>query len=182
MGKGNDGIYPVLFLTLVVFISVVALTLTNSVTEERVEAARGEAIKEMLLTLFSEMDDYRYDEATQRYTIVVGGMPRGQAFMAEGAGYGGPIDILVGLEKDNTLRGIRIISQKETPGLGAKITDAAFLDQFAGLHVRGLALAKEGGTIDAITGATISSSAVVEGVKGAILQQLGLEVHDEKGE
>ncbi len=173
MRKGNGGTYPILFLTLVVFISVVALTLTNSVTEERIADARREAIKEMLQTLFPEMDDFIYDEATQRYTVSVGGALLGQAFMAEGAGYGGPIDILVGLEQDNTLRGIEIISQKETPGLGAKITDAAFLDQFAGQAGETLALTKDGGTIDAITGATISSSAVVEAVKEAILSQSG---------
>ena len=171
MRKGNGGLYPILFLTLVVFISVIALTLTNSVTEERIVDARREAIKEMLQTLFPQMDDFIYDEASERYAIAKNGAPLGQAFMAVAVGYGGPIDILVGLEQDNALRGIEIISQKETPGLGAKITEGAFLDQFAGQAGETLALSKDGGTIDAITGATISSSAVVDAVKEAILSQ-----------
>ena len=173
MRKGNGGTYPILFLTLVVFISVIALTLTNSVTEERIVDARREAIKEMLQTLFTEMDDFVYDEVAERYTVTRDDAPLGQAFMAVAVGYGGPIDILVGLEQDNTLRGIEVISQKETPGLGAKITEAAFLHQFAGQAGETLALTKDGGTIDAITGATISSSAVVEAVKEAILSQSG---------
>ncbi len=173
MRKRNGGLYPILFLTLVVFISVIALTFTNGVTEERIVDARREAIKEMLQTLFPEMDDFIYDEAAERYTATSDNVPLGRAFMAVAVGYGGPIDILVGLEKDNALRGIKIISQKETPGLGAKITEAAFLDQFAGQIGKTLALTKDGGTIDAITGATISSSAVVEAVKEAILSQSG---------
>lgn len=173
MRKGNGGTYPILFLTLVVFISVIALTLTNSVTEERIVDARREAIKEMLQTLFPKMNDFVYDEIAERYTATKDDAPLGHAFMAVAVGYGGPIDILVGLEQDNALRGIEIISQKETPGLGAKITEAAFLDQFAGQTGKILALTKDGGTINAITGATISSSAVVEAVKEAILSQSG---------
>ena len=181
MRKGNGGTYPILFLTLVVFISVIALTLTNSVTEERIVDARREAIKEMLQTLFPEMDDFIYDEAAERYTVTRDNAPLGQAFMALAVGYGGPIDILVGLEQNNALRGIEIISQKETPGLGAKIIEAAFLDQFARQTGETLALTRDGGTIDAITGATISSSAVVKGVKEAILRQLGVQARDEGG-
>jgi len=173
MGKGNGGLYPILFLTAVVLISVIALTVTNGITEEPIAEGRRQAIMEMLQTLFPKMDDFSFDEQSERYSVTAGGASLGQAFMAQGVGYGGPIDILVGLEPDNTLRGIQIVSQKETPGLGAKITETAFLDRFVGADGRTLALAKDGGTIDAITGATISSSAVVEAIKAAVLEQSG---------
>jgi len=108
------------------------------------------------------------------YTILADKTTIGYAFTAEGRGYGGPIDILIGLKPDNkTLQGIRIISQQETPGLGAKIVEASFLDQFSGVSVDQVKLARNGGKIDAITGATISSTAVVKGVRNAIEQRLG---------
>ncbi len=180
--------FPIVFLTLVVFISVLALTLTNVITEERIEIAKREAIKKMLGALFPEMADFVYDETTGLYTLLAegdftsdpetgavtilpGAEPVGLAFMAKGAGYGGKIGILVGLETDRSARGIRIISQQETPGLGAKITKLDFLDQFAGKRAEEIALARDGGKIDAITGATISSRAVVEGVATAISEK-----------
>ena len=173
MGKGNGGLYPILFLTAVVLVSVIALTVTNGITEEPIAEGRRQAVMEMLQTLFPKMDDYSFDENSERYTVTADGVLLGQAFMAQGVGYGGPIDILVGLELDNALRGVQIVSQKETPGLGAKITEATFLDQFVGQDGQTLALTKGGGTIDAITGATISSSAVVEAIKDAIQEQSG---------
>ena len=169
MAKAQGGAYPILFLTLVVLVSVVALTLIDGVTRDRIAEAQRDEVQEMLATLFPEMAAYEIDDDTGIYTILVGGAPAGHALMSKATGYGGPIDILVGLEPDRSLRGIRIISQAETPGLGAKIIDAAFLEQFAGLTLDDLALRKHGGSVDAITGATISTSAVIEGVRQGIL-------------
>jgi len=173
MGKRQGGLYPILFLTVVVLISVIALTVTNDITEEPIAEGKRQAIMEMLQSLFPEMDDFRYDEESERYTVTADGTLLGQAFMAQGVGYGGPIDILIGLELDSALRGIQIVSQKETPGLGAKVTGATFLNQFVGQEAGTLALTKDGGAIDAITGATISSSAVVKAIKDAVLEQSG---------
>lgn len=177
--KHKGDLYPVLFLTFVVLVSVVALTLTNSITRDKIALAKKKAVAEMLSTLFPDMDSFKYDKATGMYTIFSHGTIIGHAFTAQGHGYGGAIDILIGLRPDNhTLQGIRIISQQETPGLGAKIVEPSFLDQFKGISTDQIALARNGGKIDAITGATISSSAVVEGVRKAIEQKLG---NQEKG-
>jgi electron transport complex protein RnfG len=172
VGKRKSDFFPVIFLTLIVVISVVALTLTNGITKEKIALAKKEAISETLATLFPEMEDFTYDETDRIYTPIANGEPLGHAFMATATGYGGAIDILIGLEPDTTLRGIKIISQQETPGLGAKIVEGSFLSQFKGLSVDEVALSRDGGKVDAITGATISSSAVVEGVKEAILKKL----------
>ncbi|RLF63124.1 MAG: hypothetical protein DRN33_04695 [Thermoplasmata archaeon] len=166
--------YPVLFLTFVVLVAVVVLTLTNSITRDKIALAKKQAVAEMLSALFPNMDSFTYDDKTGTYTILADKTTIGYAFTAEGRGYGGPIDILIGLKPDNkTLQGIRIISQQETPGLGAKIVEASFLDQFSGVSVDQVKLARNGGKIDAITGATISSTAVVKGVRNAIEQRLG---------
>ena len=159
MAKAQSSVYPVVFLTVVVLASVAALTLIDGITRDRIIDAQKAEVQEMLATLFPEMDAYEFDEASGIYTILAGGAI-GHAVMARATGYGGPIDILVGLEPNNRLRGIRVISQQETPGLGAKIIDTSFLDQFVGLGPEELALSSAGGVVDAITGATISSSAV----------------------
>ena len=169
MAKARGGVYPVVFLTVVVLASVAALTLIDGITRDRIIEAQKDEVQEMLATLFPEMDAYEFDEASGIYTILAGGAI-GHAVMARATGYGGPIDILVGLEPSNRLRGIRVISQQETPGLGAKIVEASFLDQFAGLALEELTLSSVGGEVDAITGATISTSAVIEGVRQGILE------------
>lgn len=186
MAKERHGSYPIIFLTLVVLLSVVALTLVDGVTVERIAANKREAIKQMLAALFPAMADFAYDEETGLYSLyderavtideetgessVDQSFPAvGYAFMTDGKGYGGKIGILVGLETSRALRGIRVISHQETPGLGAKITDTGFLDQFVGLVPAQLALARDGGAVDAITGATISSRAVAEGISAGLV-------------
>jgi electron transport complex protein RnfG len=87
-------------------------------------------------------------------------------------GYGGPIPIMVGLDLEGAITGIRIASAaeglKETPGLGVKITEPEFRDQFIGKTLGNVLIKKDGGEIDAITAATISSRAVCNGVKQGI--------------
>jgi electron transport complex protein RnfG len=87
-------------------------------------------------------------------------------------GYGGPIPVTVGLNNEGTITGIRIASAaeglSETPGLGAKITEPAFTDQFKDKCGAEVSLEQDGGTIQAITAATISSRAVSQGVRKGI--------------
>ena len=198
MAKERSGSYPIVFLTLVVLLSVVALTLVDGVTAERIAANKREAIKQMLAALFPTMADFVYDEETGLYSlyderavsvdeetgesVVLPGFPAvGYAFMTNGKGYGGKIGILVGLETSRALRGIRVISHQETPGLGAKITNTDFLGQFAGLIPDQLALARDGGAVDAITGATISARAVAEGVAAGLIDMSAILHAAEEG-
>ncbi|MEK6545337.1 MAG: RnfABCDGE type electron transport complex subunit G [Nitrospinota bacterium] len=82
-------------------------------------------------------------------------------------GYAGPINTTIGITNDSTISSVAItkLDQSETPGLGVKVTQDLFKSQFKGKKGDELKLKKDGGTIDAITAATISSRAVVKGVK-----------------
>ena len=82
-------------------------------------------------------------------------------------GYAGPINTTIGINKDDTISSVAItkLDQTETPGLGVKITHDSFKNQFKGEKGEELKLKKDGGAIDAITAATISSRAVANGVK-----------------
>jgi electron transport complex protein RnfG len=79
--------------------------------------------------------------------------------------------VLIGLDLTGRIVGLKVASaaegMKETPGLGLKATEDWFARQFVGLD-SATALKKEGGTIDAISGATITSRAVARGVAQAI--------------
>ena len=85
-------------------------------------------------------------------------------------GYGGEIRIMVGVTAAGQVKTIQILSQHETPGLGTKITAAPFKPQFDGKPIEGTvwAVKKDNGSFDAVTGATISSRAVLEAVRNGI--------------
>jgi electron transport complex protein RnfG len=92
----------------------------------------------------------------------------GYAFVAQGSGYQGVIKIMAGIDVNlEKLTGIDILESVETPGLGAKITESGFRDQFkevlvlpAITYVKGKAPESDN-EIQAITGATVSSRSVV---------------------
>lgn len=84
-------------------------------------------------------------------------------------GYNGTVRLLVGFNPDGSIRNIAVLEQKETPGLGTKMKGEAFLKQFReqdpatfDLRVR-----KDGGQVDALAGATISTRAFAEAVQQA---------------
>jgi len=85
-------------------------------------------------------------------------------------GYGGPIEITVGVDQNGVLTGISVggSSFAETAGLGARAKDLWFAEQFVGKSTP-IAIKKDGGEIDAITSATITSRAVAKAVDAAAL-------------
>lgn len=166
-------IFPVILLTIVVAISVTLLFFTDQLLRGKIEWQREQKIECLLSELFPEMS--RHDFDNEIYTIYSADETKvGYAFLGEGYGYGGKMYILVGLENDLTLKGISIVSQLETPGLGSRIKEHSFTDQFAGIDVADVALRQDGGEIDAITGATMSSRAVVKIVSTTAIEKVKL--------
>ncbi|HHL40332.1 MAG TPA: RnfABCDGE type electron transport complex subunit G [Deltaproteobacteria bacterium] len=115
------------------------------------------------------------------------GNPLGYAFLAEGPGFAAVIKMMVGLNVDGaTLTGLKVIEQLETPGLGNKIAEDKFQDQFKGLAIKPKIeylknrKPEKPYQIQAITGATISSKAVVDALNArleTVLDLLGDELH-----
>jgi electron transport complex protein RnfG len=161
-----------LLLTAVVAVSVTVLTFTDSITRDRIEAQQDAKIKTLLLEMFPEMGRFELDNDI--YTIFANGDTVGYAFIAIGNGYGGDIDILVGLEDETTIKGITIVSHAETPGLGTRVAEPSFTDMFSGVSIEDVALSRDGGNIDAITSSTISSTAVVEAVRTTAMEKVKL--------
>lgn len=84
-------------------------------------------------------------------------------------GYGGLVRLMVGFDKSGNIINISVLEQKETPGLGTKMTQAKFKDQYNGKNpgTNNLSVKKDGGEVDAITAATISSRAFSDAVTRA---------------
>jgi len=162
--------FPIILLTIVVAVCVSLLSYVDSLTREKISAQEDEAVKAMLTEMFPEMSRYEFKD--EIYTVYSDGSKLGYAFLAIGKGYGGDINILVGLSDETTVKGIKIISQTETPGLGTRINEPFFTDQFVGIDINDIALSRDGGKVDAITSSTISSSAVVEAVRNTALEKV----------
>jgi len=166
-------IYPIMFVTLVVLISVTLLVFTESFTSAELQARLQQQVEEELGSIFPELDDSVYDEESEVYTLYSGEATIGYAFLAVGVGYGGDIAVLVGLEDTETVRGIVILSHVETPGIGDRIENDDFLNQFIGLNINDISLRQDGGQVDALTAATISSRAVVDAIRETAMEKVG---------
>ncbi len=127
-------------------------------------------------TLVKEIDGDEEGEKARIFRGVDGdGSVVGYAFVAEGPGFAAAITMMVGLNVDGkTLSGLRVLEQIETPGLGNKIAMEPFESQFRGLsfkpkieYLKNKKPEKDN-QIQAITGATISSKAVVDAINKTI--------------
>ena len=116
-------------------------------------------------------DDYEVvDENGVRYFLVrdAEGNPAQTAFVAEQGGFNGPIRLLISLDAEHRINSVSVLDHSEDPGLGELATRPEFLAQFAGLDKGSeFALGKD---IQGVTGATISSRALVSGVQRALEQ------------
>ena len=100
------------------------------------------------------------------------GKPAGYCLNVAARGYSGPICMLVGIDPQGMIKGVRILTHNETPGIGARINEVLpgqkrpwFLEQFVGKPGRTVTLKKD---VDAVTGATISSNAVTSAINSSV--------------
>ncbi|OGV65363.1 MAG: hypothetical protein A2498_12630 [Lentisphaerae bacterium RIFOXYC12_FULL_60_16] len=162
-------------LTLCCLIAGLLLSWVNSVTSAPIaEAARAEQLAALKAVLpeYDNQPDIDIvsipDESGTPWIFHIArksGAYAGCAFKAVSSqGYAGDIAIMVGITADGTVQGVEVLAQKETPGLGARITEPAFRSQFAGKPIEGTIwkVRKEQGNFDQVTAATISSRAVLE--------------------
>ncbi|HCJ66109.1 MAG TPA: hypothetical protein DHV62_01970 [Elusimicrobia bacterium] len=127
------------------------------------------AARQEVLPQAEKFEEESFIEKTSTITYIQGyaenGEPVGKIAETRKRGYAAPIKVLVGVDETNKITKVKILDEMETPGLGARIKEAKFLNQFPGKTIEELKLKKDKGTIDAVTGATISSRATIEAVK-----------------
>ena len=157
-------------LTVICLVAALALAFTYNGTKDRIaqqEEAKTVAVRQALLPAAANFEAVDGSEVYRG--VDANGAAVGYVTVNTVKGFGGDVEISVAVDPEGVIQGISVggANFKETAGLGAKSKEPAFTEQFAG-KTAPVALKKNGGEIDAITAATITSSAVVRGVNDAV--------------
>ena len=168
MSNWNKVFKPIVVLCAICIIITAALAVTNSVTapiiQEATIAAQNAARQELApeATAFEKIEGIAVENVSDVY---VG--DNGEAVITcAGKGYGGTVTVMVAFTTDGTIKQIKVTEQAETQGLGTKVTtDPSYWTRYEGLEAKPLTL---GTDVDALTGATISSRALLSAVNAAV--------------
>lgn len=189
--KESNFINMVLTLFLVAAIAAMALGAVYSVTKEPIAIAKQKKLEMAIKAVLPEFDSLKIlkvqdaggSDSLTFYFTSKNNEPVGVAVNTfTNEGFSGFIEIMVGFLDDGTIYNTAVLSHKETPGLGDKMDKkkSNFPDQFSGKNPEDFVLKvkKDGGDVDAITAATISSRAFCDAVSRAYKT---LEKEKEKG-
>lgn len=158
------------------FTNEITLPIINVMEAENAQAARAEVmaaadditekVDDDLLAKINEVCEGKIAEA---YVAKANGEVCGYTFQVLENGFGGQITVMVGVDANGTITGMKVTKHSETAGLGAKSTDPVWASQFVGHNAdETLKVVKDGGNIDALTGATITSRAVTRAANKAL--------------
>lgn len=157
-----------------------SLSIVNSLTAAPIAAQkiiqRDKALAEVLPDSgFEEVEIQNPDRYEMLKSVFAAkdkdGNFAGYAFMLVSKGYGGNITLVTGIDKEDLVQGIDIVSHSETPGLGANADNEQFKSRLKGKMAQNLIVVKgnnEGQNVDAMSGATITTQAVITAVNEAI--------------
>ena len=181
--NAKEVLVPAVALFLICLIVTALLAGTNSLTEGTIaeQAAQKEAASRQVVLPGAETFEEGKTGAQVYYTgkDSSGGVV-GYVFTTSAKGYGGQVEVMTGISAGGEVTGVVLLSQEETPGLGANATKEEFRNQYlqnapqGGFAVTKTAPAGEG-EIVAMTGATITSQAVTDAVNAAVsaYQEIG---------
>ena len=154
----------------VCIIAAIVLGLTYNITKPLIAEQYAKEQREALEKVVPGADAYEKKTFSrgEYFECLKGGKLLGYALFVSGAGYSGEIKMLLGIDKAGRILGVEILSQSETPGLGARCIEIKrgagepwFLSQFKGKQAASLKLKD----IETITGSTITSRAILEALK-----------------
>ena len=160
-------------------VAALMLGVTNNITapviEQRNIQANNESRKAVLQAAeeFKQIENAKGDLVEEVYQGLKNGEVVGYTIKTTPKGYGGKVEVMVGITADGNISGVKIGNHSETPGLGSKASEPTFKDQFKGKGTDKSLTVVKGNTsndndIAAISGATITSKAVTSGVNAAI--------------
>lgn len=153
-------------LTVICVLTAALLAAVNALTADRIEENTLREKTKSVLSIFAGGDNCElfttYDDGSEIYLVFGNGGITGYCAFVSSPGFGGDIDMMVGIDPDGKTVGVRIVSMSETPGVGTKTNSDSFLGKFTG---KDHTAPTEG--VDAVAGATISSTAIKSGVEKA---------------
>lgn len=161
----NEIIKPVLVLVCICLVVTALLAYINSVTSPIIAKAEQEKTEQAMSEVLTESDGFEKleienlpDRVTEVYTANNGS---GYVFMLTTKGYGGDMKLICGMKSDGTIEQCKTLSHAETSGLGSKTAEDPYRNQYCGKNSDTLS------EVDAITGATISSTAYKNAIEDA---------------
>jgi electron transport complex protein RnfG len=165
----------ILSLTLISMVMSAALTFVYLKTKGPIETAAKQVEIDAIKKVSPDFDNNPIADAHSLdgvtiYPVKKQDEPAGFAVKTyTDKGFSGHIELMAGFLTDGTINNIAILKQKETPGLGTKMADPKFLNQFLGKNPGNFTLKvkKDGGQVDAITAATVSSRAFCDAMQRA---------------
>lgn len=184
----NKIIKNTIILTVITLVAGIGLGFVYEITKEPIAQAQETAKKEAWQAVFPEtdLDSFEAVDVDEKAAAkAVSGLGiKGSVdevckagedgyviTTTDKEGYGGDIQITVGITADGTVNGVSILSISETAGLGMRATEPAFYEQYQGKQAEKFVVSKDGGDgepIDALSGATITSRAVTGAVNAAL--------------
>lgn len=160
---------PTLILTAICTIVTLLLAMTNMLTTDKIAANAAQKAADSRKKVLAAQDYKQLDKDGAVYGAYdADGNLIGVVITTESSGYGGKIEVMTGIKSNGEVSGVNILSMEETPGLGAKGKEDSFLKQYKGFDRSNLAVSKDGGEINALSGATITSRAITKAVNEAI--------------
>ena len=156
-----------LSVTLLLISAFVALALAgvNAITKPRIQALNDKKTQEAIELVLPDGGEEMTLTGDNGIVKAAYASEKGYAVLVEPTGFGGTISMMVGVDKDGNVLGVSIISHAETPSLGAVAADKTS----AGENFRNQFVGQSGSvTVEAISGATITSKAVASGVDAAL--------------
>ncbi len=176
------GFKDVIILVLIAVFAGIALSSVYLGTKERIAEVKRQELKSALKKVMPFLKDsykeesYLYEnENITIYKVEKNGKLQGVAMkLTTSQGFSGNITFLLGVDKEGKVTGLYILEHKETPGLGTKATEKKWWGQFLDKSLKNFnfKVKKDGGDVDAITAATITSRAVSGGI------EKGLKIFD----
>ena len=184
----NKIVKNTLILTLITVIAGFLLGAVYEITKTPIAQAQETAKKEAWQAVFSDvkLDDFKAEDVDQKAAdkavkdmgvnatideVCTAGDAGYVITTTDKDGYGGDIQVSVGIQSDGTVTGVSFLSISETAGLGMKAKEPSFYEQYVGKNPTKFAVSKDGGDgeqIDALSGATITSRAVTGAVNAAL--------------
>ena len=175
----NKIVKNTLILTLITVIAGFLLGAVYEITKDPIAQSQEKTKKEAWQAVFSDvkLDDFKAEAVKDMGTnatvdeVCTAGDEGYVITTTDKDGFGGNIQITVGIKKDGTINGVSILSISETAGLGMKATEPSFYNQYVNKKADKFVVSKDGGDgeqIDALSGATITSRAVTGAVNTAL--------------
>lgn len=159
-------------LLLVTGITVLLLAVVNHFTEGPIEKRRAEELKASIYSMFPDTEYSEIESAelsfpaTALYKVTKNGKTVGFLVTATPMGFGGEVGLLCGFDPDGTCVGVKVTEHSETKSKFDAVNSEENLSQYKG-KTGSFRFSSEGGIIDAVSGSTVSSQAILDGVNGA---------------